>query len=316
MPLLDGQHPPCSSRARAASARRRSPARPPSRSPERGRRVLIVSTDPASNLDEVLATRSVRRRRRSPAWPALRAEHRSRSGGACLPGARGRPLSRRAARRRARAAWRSSSPAPAPSRSPPSTSSRDCWATRSDRGVRPRHLRHRADGAHPAPAEPAQGLDRLHRREHDRHVLPRPARRLTHNARLYEPSRRSATGARRPRARQPSRALRPRRSRAHPRPSWRHSASPTCSWSSTACSPRATATTRSRWRSKRSRTRSSQLPEGLARAATHRGPAAPFAPLGTEALPPSFIPAIRQARRRPRNDRQLAPRAARSHCLN
>ena len=43
-----------SSRARAASARRRSPAPPRWALAESGTQVLLVSTDPASNLDEVL----------------------------------------------------------------------------------------------------------------------------------------------------------------------------------------------------------------------------------------------------------------------
>ena len=55
-----------------------------------------------------------------------------------------------------------------------------------DDGVRPRHLRHRADRSHAAPVEAARGLDRLHRHQHDRHVVPRPAGRSAGAARdLY-----------------------------------------------------------------------------------------------------------------------------------
>ena len=68
-----------------------------------GKRVLIVSTDPASNLDEVLGTpsrfdadRDYRR-----AGP-LRPQHRPRSRGARLPRAHGRALSRHPAGRRHR----------------------------------------------------------------------------------------------------------------------------------------------------------------------------------------------------------------------
>ena len=120
----------CSSPARAASARPRSPARPPSASPSAGRRVLLVSTDPASNLDEVLGDDARRRRRaRSPASPASCAlnidpEAAARAYRERMVG----PVPRRAARRRRARASRSSSRAPAPWRSPRSTSSPRCSA--------------------------------------------------------------------------------------------------------------------------------------------------------------------------------------------
>ena len=68
---------------------------------DRGRRVLLVSTDPASNLDEVLETTLGAAPTADPGGArALRAEHRPGGGGARLPRADGRPVPRRAARGR------------------------------------------------------------------------------------------------------------------------------------------------------------------------------------------------------------------------
>ena len=96
-----------------------------------GRRVLLVSTDPASNLDEVLGVGPVRHTGGDPcgAW-ALRVEHRPRGGGSGLSRASRR--ARCAARCRPRSSERSRSNcrARAPPRSPRSTSSRACWLTR------------------------------------------------------------------------------------------------------------------------------------------------------------------------------------------
>ena len=92
-----------------------------------GRKVLLVSTDPASNLDEMLAVELADAPRPVPGVPGLqRHEHRPRD-------ARPRPIASGSWRRCARpAATRSSprsassSPAPAPPRSRPSTSSPGC----------------------------------------------------------------------------------------------------------------------------------------------------------------------------------------------
>ena len=46
-----------------------------------GKRILLVSTDPASNLDEMLGFRSLSDQPRSGGRPALHAQHRSREGG-------------------------------------------------------------------------------------------------------------------------------------------------------------------------------------------------------------------------------------------
>ena len=81
----------CSSPARAGSARPRSPAPRPSASPTSGKRVLLVSTDPASNLDEVFGVElgmaaHAGSRRAGP----LRDEHRPGGRGPRLPRADGR----------------------------------------------------------------------------------------------------------------------------------------------------------------------------------------------------------------------------------
>ena len=95
-----------------------------------GRRVLIVSTDPASNLDDVLGIDARRSsRRRSPGSTGLCASNIDPEAAARgVQRARCRPVPRRAARRRRSPAWRSSSRARARSRSPRSTSSPRCSA--------------------------------------------------------------------------------------------------------------------------------------------------------------------------------------------
>ena len=96
-----------------------------------------------------------------------------------------------------------------------------------DRRLRPRDLRHRPDRSHPAAAAPAQRLERVHRHQHDRHLLPGTPRRPGVPALAV---RRDVRGAHRPgahddRARQPARALGARRGRAQPRGAGASSAS-------------------------------------------------------------------------------------------
>ena len=116
------------------------------------------------------------------------AQHpRARAGRARPVGAQHRPRQRRRVLSPARAgadgrelpaprSWRrfaSNCRAPAPPRSPPSTSSPRCWPTAPS--LRPHRLRHRADRPHPAPAQPAQGLDRVPGGQRPRRLLPGPA---------------------------------------------------------------------------------------------------------------------------------------------
>ncbi len=142
---------------------------------DRGRRVLLVSTDPASNLDEVLGLALGPAPRQVPGAPGLdalnidplaaAAAYRERVvgpyRGPCPP--RCSPASRNSCRGRA------------PSRSPPSTSSPPCWRARCHRGLRPRCVRHRAHRAHPEVAVAAPGMGRVHQYQHCRHLVPRAA---------------------------------------------------------------------------------------------------------------------------------------------
>ena len=97
---------------------------------DRGKRVLLVSTDPASNLDEVLGTKLGHQPTPVPGVPRLWALNIDPEAAATiiasewsLPTAAFCPMRRSPA-------WKSSSRAPARWRSPPSTSSPDCWVTR------------------------------------------------------------------------------------------------------------------------------------------------------------------------------------------
>ena len=84
----------------------------------------------------------------------VRAEHRPGSGREGVPRSGRRTVPRRASRRLPSTAWKSSCPAPARLRSPPSTNSPSCSAMpRRPPAIRPHHLRHSADRAHAAPAE-------------------------------------------------------------------------------------------------------------------------------------------------------------------
>ena len=75
----------CSSRARAAWERPRWPAPRPSRLADRGKTVLLVSTDPASNLDEMLGVDAAQHADAGARGArASRAQHRSRGGGGGL----------------------------------------------------------------------------------------------------------------------------------------------------------------------------------------------------------------------------------------
>ena len=188
---------------------------------------------------------------------AVRGEHRSRSGRARLPRARRRPLPRPAARHRGREHGGAACRAPARSRSRPSTSSpRLLGDPEATARLRPRHLRHRADRPHAAAARAARRVDRVHRHQHLRHVVPGPAGRPAGRSATSTPPACSALGdpqtttlvlVSRPEA------IGARRGRAHPR---RARAAPACAAScsrSTASLTPPTATTPPRWRSPRAR---------------------------------------------------------------
>ena len=143
---------------------------------EAGKRVLIVSTDPASNLDEVLGAQLVlhadgdSRRAR-----ALRPEHRPGSRRPRLQGARGRPVSRRPSggghRQHGGAVLRGLHGGNRRLRRVRQVARR----SRRHGRIRSRHFRHRAHGPHPAPADLALGLERFHRVLDGRRVVPRAA---------------------------------------------------------------------------------------------------------------------------------------------
>ena len=153
-------------RRRQDLARLRRGAR---RWPTPGKRVLLVSTDAGVEPRRDAGHRAVATRRVPvPGVPGLSVlnidpDTAAEAYRAARAGADGRGRQRGRARR----PCASSCPAPAPPRSPPSTSSSALLAGDADR-LRPRRLRHRADRPHAAPAQPAQGLDRLPGRQRPR----------------------------------------------------------------------------------------------------------------------------------------------------
>ena len=184
-----------------------------------GLRVLLVSTDPASNLDEMLGVALSDQPRAVPGRAGPRCdEHRSGRRGRGLPRCaciaqmpadstrcRSRHGARAAVRRlhhRDRRLRRVHRP-----------------AGRRRRRLRPRHLRHRAHRPHAAAAEPAQGLDRLPRRQRPRRLLPRAALRAEDagGALPRRPALAGRSGADRHRAGDPRRQRGAARGGAHAR---------------------------------------------------------------------------------------------------
>jgi arsenite-transporting ATPase len=141
-----------------------APPPSPSRLADAGRRVLLVSTDAASNLDEMLGVPLSNQPVAVPGVPGLSVLNIDPD--VAAEAYRQRVLAQLGpdASDGARPRCASSSRAPAPPRSPPSTSSRACSRARAEargRGVGPRRLRHGAHRPHAAPAQPAEGLERL-----------------------------------------------------------------------------------------------------------------------------------------------------------
>ena len=175
-----------------------------------GRRVLLVSTDPASNLDEVLGRAALHRahgRARRP-WP-VRAQHRSGGGGAGVPRARRGPVPRRAARHGRGQHRRAALRAPAPWRSPPSTSSRSSSATAATtQGFDHVVFDTAPNGPHAAPPRAAGRVVELPRGQRGRYVVPRSALGLEGAA---DPLRRPRSAALRDRGSDDPRPRRPPR---------------------------------------------------------------------------------------------------------
>ena len=141
-----------------------------------GRRVLVVSTDPASNLGDVFGTAVGPERQRGPGRAGAGGdEPRPRRGGGGLPRARHRAVSGRrlragagghrgaAGRRMHGGGSRLRSVHPAHR------------APGIDGPLRPRALRHRADGSHAAIDEPAERVVAVHRGKPRGGQLPGPA---------------------------------------------------------------------------------------------------------------------------------------------
>ena len=140
---------------------------------DRGERVLLVSTDPASNLDEVLETRlgSEPKSLAKVSW-SVGPEHRSRWLPLALTGSASSARTAEFCRRPQSPAWKSSCPALAPWRLRLSTSSRSSWATQRRLQIRPHSVRHRADRSHTPAPESSRGLGRIHGGQLDRHFVP------------------------------------------------------------------------------------------------------------------------------------------------
>ena len=99
---------------------------------DRGQRVLLVSTDPASNLDEVLGVSVGSQPTAIPECAgAVCAEPGRRRGGCARTASSWSARIAACCPRRLSPAWKSSSPAPAPWKLRPSTSSHGCWAIRT-----------------------------------------------------------------------------------------------------------------------------------------------------------------------------------------
>ena len=196
-----------------------------------GKRVLLVSTDPASNLDEVLGVKLSATPTAVPNVPGLSALNIDPEQAA------------HDYRERVVGPYRGVLPAAAVASMEEQLSgactveiaafdefSKLLGDKAATAAVRPRHLRHRADRAHAAPARAARGVVELPRRERRRDLVPRSARRPE---RAEGALRGVERGAPRSRADDPglgraARALVAHRGRAHAGPSSRSSASATC----------------------------------------------------------------------------------------
>ena len=112
------------------------------------------------------ADRDSRRRR------TVRAEHRSGSGREGLPGSGDRAVPRSAPRslpqQHGRAAIRRMHGRDRRFRRIHQTA----WRCPGDRGIRSHHLRHGSDGTYASLVEASGRMDGIHRREHDRHLVP------------------------------------------------------------------------------------------------------------------------------------------------
>ena len=141
-----------------------------------GKRILLVSTDPASNLDEMLGRGALESTHGGPGRrEALGAQHRSREGRRRIPRARDRAVSRdldsgpdrrapRAARRRVH---RGDRRVRRVRRAP--------GGRRAERAVRSRALRHGADRTHAEAPQLAARLDRIPAVDHRWCLVPGPA---------------------------------------------------------------------------------------------------------------------------------------------
>jgi arsenite/tail-anchored protein-transporting ATPase len=154
-----------------------------------GRRVLLVSTDPASNLDEVLGVSLSMRSTDVPGVPGLAALNVDPEAAADAYRERVVGPYRAVLRTSDRGAHGGAALGSLHVEIAAFDEFTTLLADATDeRGLRPRRVRHRADGPHPSPAEPAGRVDRLHRHEHDRHVLPRSARRVQGKLDTYRQS--------------------------------------------------------------------------------------------------------------------------------
>ena len=238
------RHGSSSSRARAASGKTSLACATAIGLADAGKRVLLVSTDPASNLDEVLGVDALADAERGPerAGP-LRAEHRPRAGG------------RTTYRERVVGPYRGVLPAAAVAQHGGAALGRLHRGDRGVRrvleaarqrgghgGVRPRHLRHRADRAHAAARSSCRRRGRASSRRTSAGTsclgplvgLESDSRRSTPppSEALRDAARTTLVLVARPER------LVARRGRAHARRARRSSAFATCAWFSTASSRR------------------------------------------------------------------------------